>query len=274
MPTARLLKTPQQNLTPFSNICPRNTKNTSASLNRLRNYASPGTLLGSWGRKLPQADRQFFSASHSLPNCNVAKCDLKGESAAKIAHSIHCQVTPSQVASDDLIDNLTNIFARKEKFSQVKNSFEKKRETTSVHFIFKGETDQRGESEDSPKPAAEVKSRLQPKIVFKILLSFKPKNLCRSEELHCHCCQVCQPTAALQHLLPAKCQQLPLPAKTLASFQPVHTHSGEECAKSAHGPHHVSNTDCLTAGLHISCNKCQRVLPVPCISSATASYIS
>ena len=273
MPAARLLKTPQQILTLFSPFCPRKTQITLTGLNRVHKSASPGTLLGSRGPKLRQADRQFRCAFHSLPNKNVAKCDFKREIVtrlfAKIAHYIHCQVTSYSKY------DLRNVFAEKQKISQVTQFLEKKIENTSCHSITKGL--HRRQSEDSQKPEADVKAReFQIKIILKILLSFNPTNL-QTSKPRCNCYQVCQPTAALEHLLPAKCQQLPLPAKTLGSFHPLHTlqlrDSGDQTVRVPRGPHHVSNTVCLSAGLYIS-YKCQRFLPVPCVSFATASNIS
>ena len=118
MPAARLLKTPQQILTLFSTFCPRKTQITLTVLNRVRNSASPGTLLGSRGQKLRQADRQFRCATHFMPNCNVAKCDFKREIVtrlfAKIAHYIHCQVTSH--SKSDLHDDFRNIFEEKQNF--------------------------------------------------------------------------------------------------------------------------------------------------------------
>ncbi len=278
MPAEIKSKIPEQIL-PFSTIDSQNKKTrTGTDLNRELTAPLPGTLLGSWGTQLRQADRQF------LGNCKVPQflplskrntflyIESQFDFCKVLTKFTHCQASKKHSqAIRTFRCCFNNKFAKKDQGEIEKDSY-----LPSTVANQKAPTLLRKNSRHirSDKALQEVVSIIDANGGEAISIVGRNGIFLLSSK-HFHLKNI-KPNKNnnIKNPLQAE-EQLPLPAKPLRSFQPLPT-----LLSRARGdqdgcplPHHVSNTDCLIAGVNISSQR-QRSVPVPCLGPTAGGYIS
>lgn len=270
-----------EQILPFSTIDSQNKKTRAGTdLNREPTAPLPGTLLGSRGAQLRQADRQFLGkckVSQFLPLSKVSSrnafqhIETQFDCRKVLTKFTHCQASKKQLSQSIRTfrccfnNNNNNTFAKEDQreIKTLPSSAANQRAPPTLkknsHRI---RSDKALQEVVSIIDASEEAFFVRRNVI--ILLSSKHFHLKNAKPNNNN---IRKPRQAGE--------QLPLTAKPLRSFQPLPTllsrARGDQDGCPLH--HHVSNTDCLIAGVNISSQR-QRSVPVPCLGSTASGYVS
>ena len=277
MPAEIKSKIPEQIL-PFSTIDSLNKKTrTGTDLNREPVAPLPGTLLGSRGAQLRQADRQFLGNckvpqflpfSKVLPRNTILSIKTQFDCRKVLTKFTHCQASKKlsqPIRTFRCCINNNNTFAKEDQ-REIKTSLPSSAANQKTPTLKKNSHHIR-----SDKALQEVVGIID---ANEEALFVGQNGIILLSSKHFHLKNVKPNNNNNRKPLQAE-EQLPLPAKPLRSFQPLPTllsrARGDQDGCPLH--HHVSNTDCLIAGVNIS-SQCQGSVPVPCLGSTAGGYIS